>query len=552
MNIRSKIVLVVLPLIVTPLLFAGLISSLLSRNGITSVASQFLRFKAEELRSYADSQWSLLVENGLQDQPTFRDAAVSAVQSFAANIVRSETELIFALDANGEIVLQAAPVSLLNDETVAIQQLQSDSETGWQTFPIAGVDRVAHVLILDSLGWSIFVSEERNSFYSATNQIIYQLAIVLGVAIVIAIVLLMLFANYLTLPLRNVVSTMTDVIETSDMSKRVEVLYADETGKLGHTFNIMISELQNAYDHIKGYALRAAVAQSHEQKIRNIFQKYVPKDIIEQFFANPESMLIGENRVLAVLFSDIRAFTTISESLRPDEMVESLNQYFTLMVDAVMNRRGVVDKYIGDAIMAFFGAPVRRENDAEQSVRAALDMLDALVDFNVWQRQRERPEFRIGIGINYGAVTVGNIGSEKKMDYTVIGDMVNLASRLEGLTKQYKQPLLVSESVQRKMGDSLPYRLVDKVVVKGRTSGVEVFTVKGELTPVEEEAWQLHATAMAAYFTRAFDDAANAFQRVIQLIPGDRPAEIMLARCQRLMTMPPDEEWTGVVEMTEK
>ena len=251
------------------------------------------------------------------------------------------------------------------------------------------------------------------------------------------------------------------------------VEYHDEIGGLAQTFNLMVGELEKAYGQIKSFAFKAVLAQKREQKIRNIFQKYVPKDVIDRFFKNPESMLVGENRILSILFSDIRSFTTISERMTPDELVDSLNRYFNVMVDIIMAKGGIVDKYIGDAIMAFFGAPVKHEDDALQSVMAGLEMEEALAGFNARQKAAGKPEFQIGVGINYGEVTVGNIGTEKKMDYTVIGDMVNLASRLEGLTKQYHQRLIISETLHEKVKDAVPCRLLDSVAVKGKERGRE-------------------------------------------------------------------------------
>jgi class 3 adenylate cyclase len=339
---------------------------------------------------------------------------------------------------------------------------------------------------------------------------------------------------------------------TNDLSKRVAVLYRDEIGRLGHTFNLMTTELENAYDQIKSFAFKAVIAKSKETKIRNIFQKYVPKTVIEQFFANPESMLVGENRVLAVLFSDIRGFTPIAERLRPAEIVESLNQYFALMVDVILNHNGVVDKYIGDAIMAFFGAPVRHKDDALQSVYSGLAMIETLKDFNRWQAKKGRPDFRIGVGINYGPVTVGNIGSEKKMDYTVIGDMVNLASRIEGLTKQYREPILISESVYKKTSKDLHCRLIDRVVVKGKTQGVRIYTARKTLNSDKKEAWKLHQVGLDLYYGRQFREAAECFTEVKETLVDDRCSDLFLERCRLYMKSPPPEDWDGLVEITEK
>jgi len=256
--------------------------------------------------------------------------------------------------------------------------------------------------------------------------------------------------------------------------------------------------------------------------------------------------------VLSILFSDIRSFTTISEAMAPDDLVNSLNRYFTVMVDIIMNRNGIVDKYIGDAIMAFWGAPVKHEDDALQSVLAGLDMLDAVKHFNRKQKEIGKPEFKIGIGINYGVVTVGNIGCERKMDYTVIGDMVNLASRMEGLTKTYHQEILISESLHMKVKDHLPCRLLDTVAVKGKTRGVKIYTVKRSLTPEESRKWALHNEGMELYYTRKFDEAATKFQAVLDEDPEDFNARQLLNRCIEYAKDPPPEGWDGVEVMKTK
>lgn len=552
MRIRSKIIALVLPLISTPLIVAAIISTFTARNSITAVATQFLQFKAEGIVDYAAGQWNILEQRNLQDNQSFVDAVYTAIESYARSAIRSETELIFAVSHEGEIPISTRDIELSETELQKLTDITVSDRTGWQNIDAEGLARVASVAPYDPIGWHFFVTEERSAFYSATNQIILQMSIILASSLLVGAIMLFAFAIYLTNPLIKVSETMTDVIKTRDMSQRVRVLYNDETGTLGHTFNLMLNELEHANENIKSYAIRAAVAKSQEQKVRNIFQKYVPKDVINEFFSNPESMLTGDNRVLAVLFSDIRDFTALSEKMPPDEVVDSLNQYFSIMVDTIMANNGIVDKYIGDAIMAFFGAPIKRTDDALRSVNAALDMNESLGDFNIWQRQKGRPEFRIGIGINYGAVTLGNIGSERKMEYTVIGDMVNLASRLEALTKRYIEPIIISESVQRKIDGKLPLRLLDKVIVKGRSIATGIYAVKRKLTDTEEEAWSKHAEGMDLYYKTDFKSAYYAFNEVIDLMPGDRTGRLMQDRCQFLMADPPPKGWTGAIEMEEK
>jgi hypothetical protein len=217
-----------------------------------------------------------------------------------------------------------------------------------------------------------------------------------------------------------------------------------------------------------------------------------------------------------------------------------------------MARDGIVDKYMGDAIMAFFGAPVQHTDDALQAVLAGLDMQEALKEFNTQQRKLGKPEFRIGIGINYGMVTVGNIGSEKKMDYTVIGDMVNLASRLENLTKIYKQDVIISESVYREISKALPCRLLDKVLVLGKTKAQRIFTVKKKLNEQEHQGWQYHHKGLKLYFQRQFTEAAKYFRQTSNLIPEDVVSAMYFDRCKSYLKSPPSDRWNGVHVLTEK
>jgi hypothetical protein len=179
-------------------------------------------------------------------------------------------------------------------------------------------------------------------------------------------------------------------------------------------------------------------------------------------------------------------------------------------------------------------------------------MIDALEAFNAEQLRRGEQEFKIGIGINYGIVTVGNIGSERKMDYTVIGDIVNLTSRLESLTKVYGESILISESMYRKAVHRYPCRMVDRVAVKGKSIGMGIYAPRRSLTPTEERAWKLHHAGLIYYYHRRFDQALNYFAKVRELLPGDTPSELFIRRCEELKAKPPAEDWDGIVHMTEK
>jgi class 3 adenylate cyclase/HAMP domain-containing protein len=566
MKIRVKIFLVVLPLVILPLCISQAASYSAAVRGVDRAAREFFNFKIAELQKYAENQWALLVENGYAGRSDMVEAAQNAVEIYARSIILSDTEIIFAVNEAGDLVMGTAALEILPEEKEALLALLGEENPGMLQAPLGGKDRIFRSFWFTPFGWHIALSEERDSFYRDVDAITFHTIVAAVCASAAAILLLIFFSRFLTNPLARIVKAMNTVINSADLSERVEVEYRDETGELAHTFNRMTAELERAWVEIKRYAFQAVLAGKKEQRIRSIFQKYVPQNVIEEFFSSPDpNMLRGKNTSLAILFSDIRGFTTISESYAdtPDRLVESLNRYFSGQVDIIMNRNGIVDKYIGDAIMAFWGAPVRRDDDALQAVLAALEMISALDSFNENQRRLGLKEFRIGVGINYGLVTVGNIGSERKMDYTVIGDNVNLASRMEGLTKTYQSELLITQSLYeelRKPGrgpaggddDSLRFRLLDTVAVKGKTQGVRIYTVKRGLEPQEERAWELHNQGMECYYRRQFREAAEKFRDVAGLFPNDYNARSLFSRSKAYLTSPPPPDWNGVEVMQSK
>ncbi|MDR0879053.1 MAG: adenylate/guanylate cyclase domain-containing protein [Treponema sp.] len=577
MKIRLKIILVVLPLIIATLCLAEAASYFTAANGISRITRQFLNFKVNELQKYAGNQWSLLVENGYSGRADMVEAAKNAVNLYARSIILSGTEVIFAVDETGNFIMGSSPIEIRSEEKTPLITLLKEENEGIITAKIGGVDRVLESFYFTPFSFYYLVSEEKTAFYRDIDRITMQTIIMIAAASAAAIVLLIIFSRHLTNPLSRVVNAMNGIIDRADLSSRVEVEYRDETGKLAETFNLMIGELDKAYTQIKRYAFDAVLAGKKEQRIRNIFQKYVPKDVIEEFFVSPDpNMLKGKDAYLSILFSDIRGFTTISEAIKdPADLVESLNRYFSDQVDIIMNRNGIVDKYIGDAIMAFWGAPARHEDDALQSVLSGLDMIDALSHFNEYQVKTGKPKFNIGIGINYGEVTVGNIGSERKMDYTVIGDAVNLASRMEGLTKTYHSEILITETLYAELlrqsqanpgGEAakLRFRLLDTVAVKGKKLGVKIYTVKKTLSTAEEKAWPIHNEGMALYYKRSFREAAAKFREARLLLSsglpagsdvsaaGDFNAENLYKRCIDYAANPPPADWDGVEVMKTK
>ena len=226
------------------------------------------------------------------------------------------------------------------------------------------------------------------------------------------------------------------------------------------------------------FSCRYFFVEREKRQIKNIFSKYVSKEVLENILSSGKVTLGGEEREITVLFSDIRGFTSLSEKTTPTELVAILNKYFTLMTGEILKNKGVLDKYIGDAIMAFWGAPLDDENQADNAIKTSLGMIEKLKELNRELIALGKPEINIGIGLYNGPAVVGNVGSELRFDYTAMGDTVNVASRLEGLNKEYKTQLIIGESVKNKVKNHYNFRFLGKVAVKGRVEELNIYEVQ--------------------------------------------------------------------------
>jgi len=531
----------------------GVVSYILAASQVNQLAIEFFSFMAEEIANYADGQWNLLVDNNVVGNSFMEEAAKQAVENFSRSMLKSDTQVIFALNQTGSLVMNVGPATPTDSERQALMQyITNQSNEFINNILIENRLRTAYTISCIPFSWQIFVTEERQLFYGKVEAIFRTSIFILIGTLTGGTIILFVITAYLTKPIEAVVKTLKQIIDSNNLKDKVPVYYNDEIGQLSNTFNDMLTVISAAYDQIKEYAIDAAVAKKREMKIRNIFQLYVPKDVIDEVFTNSEKMLIGNNRNVAILFSDIRSFATISENMTPEALVHSLNRYFETMVNIIMEKNGIVDKYIGDAIMAMFGAPISHGNDSLSSVQVALKMMDALKEFNATQINLGAPEFKIGVGINYGIVTVGNIGCDKKMNYTVIGDAVNLASRLEGLTKIYKEPVLFAESVYENVKNDILCRMIDKVAVKGKNQGVPIYTARVSLSKDEEEVWNYHNEAVFLYYERQFNEALNYFEKALIISPLDPVINRFKERCSIYIKNPPPDNWNGVEIMTEK
>lgn len=289
-----------------------------------------------------------------------------------------------------------------------------------------------------------------------------------------------------------------------------------------------------------------------EQGIRGVFSKFVPAEIIDDLVGRHEAseLLAGEKRNVAVLFSDIRSFTEISEHNSPEEVVSFLNSYFEVMTSAILRHGGTVDKYIGDAILAVFGAPKSYPNNAERAVNAAFDMLRSMSKVNTGKLKLPEGGLDMGIGIHEGDVIVGNIGSKERFDYTVIGDTVNLASRLEGLTKHYKSHIIVSESVKEKLKGKILFREIDRVRVKGKEIPTTIYKLENiRKDTFDKETMDNYNKAMSMFKIQNWETAIEYFDKVLKKIPDDYISEMYLKRCREYIKMPPPEGWDGMLDL---
>jgi len=310
-----------------------------------------------------------------------------------------------------------------------------------------------------------------------------------------------------------------------------------------------------AADHARVYRERLHLRRALEQR--------VSREVMEEILADPHGYLNelgGVRRVACVLFSDLRGFTAMTETRPPEAVLAQLNEYFDVMVGVIHSDRGMVDKFIGDAVMAIWGSipPLRRPAAAEAAVTAALRMVRAMPALNKSFRRAGSPELRLGIGLHAGDVIIGNLGSEKRLELTAIGDTVNLASRLEGVTKAYGIPVIISEAVARDLGDEWIVRPLDRVRVVGRAAPIAIFEPLALPDDPAEQREEAHAFAGAfqaafdLYLKRDFDAARSAFEKLLHDRGEDRPARLLTKRCRDSATTPPPDDWDGSVELTSK
>ena len=372
---------------------------------------------------------------------------------------------------------------------------------------------------------------------SEQTQAVLISAIVTTLAAIVGLIFANLVSGGIIRSVRQLLEG-TRAVEAGQLDQSIVVSTGDEIGQLAGAFNRMVVQLRD------------------NQRVRETFGKYIDPRVVEGLIDRPTlTAAEGQRRVMTVLFCDLKGFTSLSEGMTPQGLVEVMNRYLSVMSEPIRTNRGIIDKYIGDGIMAYWGPPFVGETEhARFACLAAQEMIEHIATLRqeipellgVRGTLMEKCDLRIGVAT--GEALVGSIGSDVMMSYTVMGDVVNLASRLEGANKVYGTRNLVSERTIAAAGDTMEVREIDRVVVAGHTRSEVVFEILGrkdELTPQQLSSRGKYREGLAAYRERRWDDALSALNATIEMMPGDGPSTALIRRIDGLKADPPSPDWDG-------
>ncbi|MBE9127626.1 MULTISPECIES: adenylate/guanylate cyclase domain-containing protein [unclassified Coleofasciculus] len=341
--------------------------------------------------------------------------------------------------------------------------------------------------------------------------------------------------------------------------------YPDQTlrtknKKEEHSVHLSINSIADANDSSNVYGALVVMDDiSDEKRLKSTMYRYMTQELAEELLKLGDAKMGGDRKEVSILFSDIRSYTSLTEKLQAEEVVSMLNEYFESMVEAIFKHKGTLDKYIGDAIMAVFGSPLPLPDHAWKAVQTAVEMRHRLAEFNACRLSNKKEEIRIGIGINSDCVISGNIGSSKRMEFTAIGDGVNLGSRLESASKQYGSDIIISEYTFEPCKNLIWHRELDCIRVKGKNKPVKIYEVVDLIEPnrslpeEKEKIIELYHKGREYYLKRMFRKAWNEFATIVEEIdPDDKAAKLQMERSQHFLQESPPDDWDGAWTMTEK
>jgi adenylate cyclase len=372
---------------------------------------------------------------------------------------------------------------------------------------------------------------------SEQNQAVLTSGIVTLLAAIVGLIFANLVSGGIIRSVRQLLEG-TRAVEAGQLDQSIDVTRADEIGQLASAFNRMVVQLRD------------------NQRVRETFGKYIDPRVVEGLIDRPNlTAAEGQRRVMTVLFCDLKGFTSLSEGMTPQGLVKVMNRYLSIMSEPIRSNRGIIDKYIGDGIMAYWGPPFVAEADhARLACLAALEMIERITTL-----RQEIPELLgvrgtpmescdLRVGVATGEALVGSIGSDIMMSYTLMGDVVNLASRLEGANKEYGTRNLVSERTIAAAGNAVEVREIDRVVVAGHSHSEVIFEILGRkdaLTPEQLSSRDRYLEALSSYRERQWDDAVRALNAVLEVRPGDGASMALLKRIENLKANPPPQDWDG-------
>lgn len=475
----------------------------------------------------------------------------------ADQIVDSSLRMLGEAEKDGGIRLDEVTVAVLKQQLPNLQTARQDFHRTFRLYQIEveeGTRRSANLVRTNLMREKDRLDVEIGKAIDLLNKLTADTAArakqeearavrlnwtITAIATVLGLIFAWLVTRSLVEPIRRLLKG-TESVEHGDLQVEILVQTRDELATLADSFNHMVVGLRE------------------KERIKTTFGQYVDPRIVKGLLENRLPAEGGERQVMSVFFSDLAGFTQMCEGLTPDTAVRFLNRYFALMAQVIRERQGIIDKYIGDSVMAFWGQPfTEAERHAVLCCEAALDQRAQLEAFradlpNVLGVRHGLPRVEARMGIATGEVLVGNIGSETARGYTVIGDTVNLASRLEQANKFYGTRILVSAETRRLAGDAFDFREIDSLQVVGRSEPERVFELLGRRGQADAEAVRRFEAGLAAYRTRGWDAAEAAFLACLEQAPEDHPSRVFLERIAVFRHTPPPADWNGVWVATGK
>jgi adenylate cyclase len=492
-------------------------------------AARLRDFEGLDRKFEEEAETARKLINAIIDDPsTYSDNA--ALARLDVRIESAVTELRRNLDEGNAKLLKQIEAKDMAEARGTLERLDSLRDA---------FNRKVDAIRADMLTQVFFSTSQ---VISRQRQAIIISGIVTILAAVVGFAFALLVSSGITRPVQLLLAG-TREVEAGRFDKTITVSTKDEIGELAAAFNRMIEQLR------------------HNERIRETFGRYIDPKVAQGLIDRPEVAIDGQRRVMTIMFSDMSGFTAMSEGMTPRGLVKVMNHYFTVMSAPIRSNRGVIDKYIGDAIMAYWGPPFIEEDEpALLACFAAIDMAD-----QVPALQKQLPDLLgirampapcdLRIGIATGEVLTGSIGSELMMSFTVMGDAVNLASRLEAVNKAYGTRILISQATADAIGAACELREIDRLTVAGQSVPQAIFEVmsKAHGLSVPQESLRAHyAEGLAAYRARRFDEARAAFNAALEAVPGDGPSRTLLARIAQFETNPPDAGWDGAWRLEQK